>query len=98
MTVTLSRETQIRLTDAAQKEGIPVDTVIERLVAENLPQPKSVTDAISPKKQALIDLLALWSEEDATEDAEELARRDAENQRFFENLKANPISLRVPEV
>lgn len=47
--------------------------------------------ALAPdaKKQALINLLRSWREEDATDDEEELERRDAELEAFKANINAN---------
>ena len=52
---------------------------------------------IDQENQALIDLLRSWREEDATDDSQELERRDAETNALMTNLQASRLSLREPE-
>lgn len=49
------------------------------------------------ENQALINLLQSWREEDATDDPQELERRDAETNALMSNLQADRLSLRGPE-
>ena len=50
------------------------------------------------ENQALIDLLHSWREEDATNDPQELGRRDAETNDLLTQLQASRLSLREPDV
>jgi hypothetical protein len=42
-------------------------------------------------------LLAQWREEDATDDPDELNRRDAQTRSLLDNINRNPLALRLPE-
>ena len=46
----------------------------------------------------LIKLLDTWSQEDATDDPDELDRRDQENAEFMANLQANRVNFPVPKL
>jgi len=52
---------------------------------------------IDQENQALINLLHSWRQEDATDDPQELERRDAETDALMSNLQAGRLSLRGPE-
>ena len=52
---------------------------------------------VDQENQALINLLHSWREEDATDDVQELERRDAETNALMTNLQASRLSLREPE-
>jgi len=52
---------------------------------------------IDQENQALINLLHSWRQEDATDDPQELERRDAETDALMSNLQASRLSLRGPE-
>jgi len=58
---------------------------------------RDVTKPAGPENQALINLLHSWREEDATDDPQELKRRDAETNTLMSNLQASRLSLREPE-
>ena len=59
-------------------------------------EPEAAPQA-DPENQALINLLQSWREEDATDDSQELERRDAETDALMSNLQASRLSLRGPE-
>ena len=59
-------------------------------------EPEAAPQADS-ENQALINLLQSWREEDATDDSQELERRDAETDALMSNLQASRLSLRGPE-
>lgn len=85
LTIELSREEEERLKRAAQQEGMGVEEYAkQRLGLADPSQP--VPDA---KNRALIELLESWRREDATDDEEELERRDAEWEELKANLNAN---------
>ena len=69
---------------------------IETIIAEaikNAP-PLSVEEQIK-KNQAAIGMLRQWREEDATDDSEELARREADWQEFKKGMNENSLSGRI---
>jgi hypothetical protein len=74
------------------RSEIAPDAVLEVKVYE--PETVPQTDE---ENQALIDLLQLWREEDATDDLQELERRDAETNALMGHLQASRLSLREPE-
>ncbi len=52
---------------------------------------------VDEENQALINLIHSWREEDATDDPQELERRDAETHAMMTNLQADRLSLRGAE-
>ena len=99
LTIDFSPQEEARLAAAAQAEGTDRATVLRNLVHTYLPQPKVAVDAEpDAENQRFIDLLRSWSVEDATDDEDELERRDVESSEFLRNLKANRLTLRLPEV
>jgi hypothetical protein len=58
-------------------------------LTENSP----VTSGVVPPTRDLGELLAQWAAEDATDDPEELARRDAEWDELKANLNANRAAI-----
>ena len=59
-------------------------------------EPEAAPQA-DPENQALINLLQSWREEDASNDPQELERRDVETSTLMSSLQANRLSLREPE-
>ncbi len=59
-------------------------------------EPEAVPQA-DEENQALINLLHSWREEDATDDPQELERRDTEANALMSNLQASRLALREPE-
>lgn len=53
---------------------------------------------VDEENQALIDQLRAWRKEDATDDPQELERRDAETNALMTNLQSSRLSFREPEV
>lgn len=97
LTIELTPEQEARLADAAQKEGAEPSVLVSKWISEHLP-PAKAQAAPDAENQAVIDLLRSWREEDATDDDQELERRDIENEALMKNLQANRLTLRVPEV
>ena len=98
MTVTLQLKPEelTALHSRADAEGVDVETVLHRLVAQIAPSPASQTrEKREPteKQKALAALLQSWREEDQTDDPEELAGRD----RDLEEFKANMNRWRAEE-
>ena len=54
--------------------------------------------SLSQKKLDLIAKLEQWNAEDATDDPQEIARREAEWGAFEKELESNRLSFPVPEV
>jgi hypothetical protein len=78
-----------------------IETVLHRIIAqitpvaepESLASPSDETPPLTEKQKAAIAVLDSWRLEDATDDEEELRRRDAE----FEDFKANINRWRAEE-
>ena len=72
----------------SHRNEIASDAVLEVKVynPEAIPQ-------VDQENQALIDLLHAWREEDATDDTQELERRDVETDDLMKNLQASRLSL-----
>ena len=77
----------------SRRSEIAPGAVLEVKVYE--PQTAPIVDA---ENQALIALLQSWREEDATDDPQELQRRDDDTSALIENLQASRLSLRESEV
>ena len=93
-TVDLTPEETRRIQNARTK-GIDVTALFKGIIA-------SLPDEVLPEKPEIedktLELLAQWREEDATEDTEELERRDVELEEFKTNLQNGRLSLPVPGV
>jgi len=76
----------------SRRSEIAPGAVLEVSVYE--PEAAPLADS---ENQALINLLHSWREEDATDDPQELERRDAETNALMSNLQASRLSLRGPE-
>jgi hypothetical protein len=59
-------------------------------------EPEAAPQA-DPENQALVNLLQSWREEDATDDPQEMERRDVETGTIMSSLQANRLSLCEPE-
>lgn len=92
--IELTPEEEARLQEMAQTKGVNMVQYARQQLG--LAEPTVlVPDA---ENQALIDLMKQWIAEDATDDPEELARRDADTEELLKNLKANRVQFPVPEV
>jgi predicted DNA-binding protein len=80
LSIELSPELTDRLEQAAKQQGLEPIEYARRLIEIHLPDAKGL---------ALADLMHQWIQEDATEDPEEIARRDAEWEELRANLNAN---------
>ena len=104
ITIELPPEVEGELAREAQRQG----TTPERLALEGLRQlyparhttpaaPSSAgrtLPALSPTRR----LFARWAEEDATDDSEEVARRQREGDELLASLRDHPLSLRRVDV
>ena len=86
MTIALPPQVENALKDEAQRHGLPPEAYAARLIAESLPKPN----------QATLDLFDRWAKEDATDDPQELARRQREGEEFMQNLARNRIEMEGP--
>lgn len=77
----------------SRRSEIAPDAVLEVRVYE----PEAVPQA-DEENQALINLLHSWREEDASDDPQELERRDVATDALMSSLQASRLSLREPEV
>ena len=94
LTIELTQEQEARLAEAARKEGAEPTTLVSQWISEHLP-PAKTPAAPDAENQAVIDLLCSWQAEDATEDEEELTRRDNETKELLHNLETNRMALRT---
>jgi predicted DNA-binding protein len=78
--IDLSPEVQTRLQQEATRRGINKEEYARQLIETHLPDAEGT---------ALSNLMQSWIEEDATDDPEELERREAEWQELKDNLNAH---------
>jgi hypothetical protein len=83
LTIDLSPDEEVRLRVAAEKEGLEPEECARRLLTSQLPSLKP--------GEATRALFAAWAAEDATDDPEEIARRNQE----WEELKAQMNATRA---
>lgn len=91
MTVTLELrpEEVTALSRRARAEGVDIEAVLHRLVAQiTLPPALEAQEKpeLTEKQKGLAALLQSWREEDQTDDPEELAERDRELEEFKANI------------
>jgi DNA mismatch repair ATPase MutL len=84
ITIHLTPEEEARLKSQARQRGLELTQYARQQLGLNEP------DTFTPdaENQTLINLLRSWREEDATDDEEELERRDVELQAFKANINA----------
>jgi hypothetical protein len=101
VTLELTPAEAAALNTRASEQGTDIETVLHRIIAqitpvaepESLASPSDETPPLTEKQKAAIAVLDSWRLEDATDDEEELRRRDAE----FEDFKANINRWRAEE-
>ena len=76
----LSPETENNVREYAAREGVSIDELLARTFP---PRPQPQLDA---KARKLIDAIRQWQVEDATDDEEELDRRDQDRAQLEANL------------
>jgi hypothetical protein len=86
LTLELPPEVEGALADEARRKGMTP----EQIVLENLRQRYPV---IVPRADSMAALFAKWDAEDATDDPEELARRNQDWEMTKATLEANRFSL-----
>ncbi len=73
----------------SRRSEIAPDAMLEVRIYQPEPAPQ-----VDTENQVLINLLRSWREEDATDDTQELERRDGDTSDLMTNLQANRLSLR----
>ena len=89
LTFTLPPEVESRLEAEASRRGLPAAELVRKLIDDALPAPKI--------DQATIDLLDRWERENATDDPEEIARRQIEFEEFKEGMNRNRLEMEGPD-
>lgn len=86
-----------RCVEGAKARGIDVKTLFKAMLAG---LPDAGKDASPPYRPGAntVALLEQWIAEDATDDPEELERRDRETEELLANLKANRVNFPVPNI
>ena len=100
MTITVSPEAQERLEREARARRVPASELaadaIERTYgtadADDLAD--GLADEAAIAAAGTLSLFEQWAREDATDDPEELRRRQAEADALQEAIEANPVRLR----
>jgi hypothetical protein len=88
LTITLEPETESRLQGAASRLGVNAAEYAKKLIEDGLRKP--------PVDQVTIDLLDKWDREEATDDPEEIARRQKEFEEFKEAMNRNRLEMEGP--
>jgi hypothetical protein len=92
LSINIPPDAESRLKSEAERQGLEVAEYVARLVVEHLPTP-----AAGPvRDQATLDLLAQWDREDATDDPEEIARRERDWEELREALNRNRLESGGP--
>ena len=73
----------------ASARGIDERVILDSLIAGLQKDADEIKNKMKPENRALIDLLDTWSEEDATDDPQELENREADWQALKAGLNAN---------
>ena len=85
LTIILPSEIENRLTGEASRRGVAPADYARKLIEEGLA--KRNVDQVS------IDLLDKWERENATDDPEEIARRQIEFEEFKEGMNRNRLEM-----
>jgi hypothetical protein len=92
MTIMLSDETVKKPQSEASRRGIRAEQLAEQLIDAALPDASS-----SPPNQSSIEILNEWEAQTATEDPQELARRQAEFEAFKKELNRTRLDTDGPK-
>jgi predicted DNA-binding protein len=84
LTIVLKDEVETRLNTLAKGQGLEPATYAAELIEHSLPN------------QATLDLLAQWNREDATDDSEEIVRRQKEAEEFMRSLARSRVEMEGP--
>jgi len=89
LNITLPPEIEVRLETEAAKQGVAVSEYASRLITDGLSKPQP--------DYATIALLDRWEKEDATDDPEEIARRQVEFEEFKQGMNRNRLEMEGPD-
>ncbi len=89
MKIILTPEIETRLQAEASRQGIPVNDFAKKLIETALLRPLP--------DYATIALLDRWEQEQATDDPEEIARRQLEIEKFKEGMNRNRLEIEGAE-
>lgn len=98
LTIDLTPTQEAQLLAVAESEGLDPQTLLQRLVSEQLPAAMERRNLVAPavpisaENQAAIALLDSWIAEDATDDPEELRRAEEELAEFKRQMNANRVA------
>ena len=92
LAISLSPSAEERLAKKAKAEGIDLPTLAANVLEAEAAR---LTEEPNPN-QSTIDLLKRWDAEDATDDPQELARRQREGEELMRNLAQNRIDSEGP--
>jgi hypothetical protein len=87
LTIAVEGQLEERLKRAATSSGVDPQAVARQVLDENLPKPNEAT----------IKLLVEWEARNATSDAAELQRRQAEGEALMNNLARNRAESEGPQ-
>jgi hypothetical protein len=90
MMIVLSVEAEARLKEEALRRGMAADQLVEQLIREAVPKPQR------KPSQATLELFDEWEREDATDDPQEIARRQAEFEEFRREMNATRLATDGP--
>jgi hypothetical protein len=90
LSIELTPDEEARLQAAAREQGLDPAICAHRLLTEHLP-PLGADAAQASERDRTIELFEQWEAEDATDDPEEIARRNQE----WEELKAQMNATRA---
>ena len=99
MTILLDLEPDVeaQLTKEASVRGLTVPDYVKTVLKEQAKSPDPITErqAQLEKNRAAIAMLDEWDREDATDDPEEIARRQAEWEEFKKAMNESHTSNRI---
>jgi hypothetical protein len=90
LAIELTPDEEARLQAAAREQGLDPTDCARRLLIEHLP-PLRADSAQASERDRTLELFEQWEAEDATDDPEEIARRNQE----WEELKAQMNATRA---
>jgi predicted DNA-binding protein len=88
LSILLSPETEARLKGEASRQGLDAADYARKLLEVALSKPAP--------DQASIDVLTKWERDNATDDPDEIARRQKEFEEFKEAMNRNRLEMEGP--
>lgn len=93
LSIEISPKAEAKIAAAIRITGQDVSTLIEELI-DQMPIETEPVPQVDEENAKVIALLRSWTDEDQTDDVEELERRDLENDELMRNLQANAVGFR----